>query len=346
MNGSRVTVLMPAHNAVSYVSASVRSILNQTFWDFELIIIDDASSDDTGNVVRQFSDSRIRYFRNEQNLGVARTLNRGLDLAKGDYVVRADADDICFPGRIERQVKFMDAHPEIGVSGGRVRLFGSELPVINRCPVGSDIVKAYLLLDNPLIHPSVIMRKGLLDKHNLRYDPQLSRTEDFDLWSRAADCFDIDNVPEVLVKMRCHAGSVTSTASDAMTRQSEMILARNLRRLEMDLTEEMAGFHHRVSRGRRVSSRETLIEAEKWFISLQERNRVQGMFSTDALAIALGMVWFRLCLNSSPVSGIWKTWRRSSLSRYYRPAPSDLGRFLLSIAWYRLRSTVKKGGVA
>lgn len=346
MSESRVTVLMPAHNAVSYVPASVRSILNQTFSDFEFIIIDDASSDDTGNVVRQFGDSRIRYFRNEQNLGVARTLNQGLDLAKGEYIVRADADDICLPWRIERQVKFMDAHPEIGVSGSRVRLFGSELPVVNRCPVGSDIVKAYLLLDNPLIHPSVIMRKKALDKHNLRYDPRFARSEDFDLWSRAADCFTIDNVPEVLVKMRCHAGSVTSTASDAMTHQTEMILARNLRKLGMDLTEEMARFHHRVSRGRRMESSIALIKTEQWFIDLQEKNRLRGLFSTDALAVALGMVWFRLCLNSSPVSGIWKTWRRSSLGKSYRPVLSDLGRFLLSIAWHRLRSPLVKGVVA
>jgi len=325
---------MPAHNAVTYVRASVHSILNQTFSDFEFVIIDDASSDDTGDVVRQFRDSRIRYFRNEENLGVARTLNKGIDLAKGEYIVRADADDISLPGRIERQVKFMDAHPGIGVSGSRIKLFGNELPVVNHCPVGADVVKAYLLLDNPLFHPSVIMRKAFLDRHHLRYDPHFARSEDFDLWSRAVDFFDLDNMPEVLVKMRCHAGSVTSTTIDVMTQQSEIILARNLSKLGMDLTEEEADFHHRVSRGRRVGSREVLVEAEKWFIGLQERNRVQGVFSTEALAVAVGMVWFRLCLNSANLGAwVWRKYRSSPLSSGYRPQPGEVGRFFASILW-------------
>ncbi|MFH1027215.1 MAG: glycosyltransferase family 2 protein [Pseudomonadota bacterium] len=333
-----ITVLMPVHNGGKFLRPAIASILQQTLTEFEFVIIDDASSDETDDVVRQFSDSRIRYFRNEQNLGVAQTLNKGLDLANGDYIVRADADDISLPGRIEQQVQFMDAHPAIGVSGSRVRLFGDELPVVNYCPIGADVVKAYLLLDNPLFHPSAILRKEMLDKHNLRYDPQFTRSEDFDLWSRAAGCFEIDNVPEVLVRVRCHTGNVTSRAIDAMTRQSEMILVRNLKKLGIDLTEQEAIFHHCMSRGRRVESELSLARAEKWFLDLKEKNLRNGLFSPDAFAVALGMVWFRLCRNSAPVSGVWKIWKRSKLNGYYSPTPEELGPFLLSIIWHRLHS--------
>ena len=121
----RVVVLMPVYNAERYIDSAVRSILQQSFQDVQLLIIDDASSDQSLEVVQHFRDSRIRLEQNERNLGLAATLNRGLQLADCEYLVRMDADDRSLPRRLELQVGFMDSCPEIGVSGTWMRLFGS-----------------------------------------------------------------------------------------------------------------------------------------------------------------------------------------------------------------------------
>ncbi|MBS1665716.1 MAG: glycosyltransferase family 2 protein, partial [Bacteroidetes bacterium] len=105
----KVTVLMPAYNAGKYIGAAVNSVLAQTFTDFELLIVDDGSEDDTAAVVREYGDGRIRMVRQERG-GVSMALNRGLEEARGEYICRFDADDICFPQRLERQVRFLDEH--------------------------------------------------------------------------------------------------------------------------------------------------------------------------------------------------------------------------------------------
>ena len=116
---------MPAYNAEKYINEAIDSILAQTFTDFEFIIIDDGSTDSTCAIVESYSDSRIRFFKNEHNLGVAATLNRGLDLARGEYIARMDADDISLPTRFEKQAAYMDSHPDVVVCGTGVECFGA-----------------------------------------------------------------------------------------------------------------------------------------------------------------------------------------------------------------------------
>ncbi len=120
----KVTVLMPVYNAEKYLKTAIESILKQTFSDFELLIINDGSTDGSEEIIRSFNDKRIRLFNNEQNLGIIKTLNKGLNLAKGEYIIRMDADDISLPDRLELQVKYMEENPGIGISGTQARIFG------------------------------------------------------------------------------------------------------------------------------------------------------------------------------------------------------------------------------
>ena len=120
----RISVIMPAYNAEKYIREAIDSILAQTYTDFEFIIIDDASTDATASIVESYSDERIRFFRNEHNMGVANTLNRGLDLAVGEYIARMDSDDISLPERFAKQVEFMDTHTDVIVCGSNAIVFG------------------------------------------------------------------------------------------------------------------------------------------------------------------------------------------------------------------------------
>ena len=124
----KISVVMPAYNAENYIREAIDSILAQTFRDFEFLIIDDGSTDHTVEIIRSYSDSRIRLYQNERNMGVAATLNRGLDLARGEYIARMDADDISLPERFAKQAAYMDAHPDVAVCGSNIILFSEGAP--------------------------------------------------------------------------------------------------------------------------------------------------------------------------------------------------------------------------
>lgn len=340
-----VSVIMPVYNASRYLSDAIKSILNQNFKDFEFIIIDDDSSDNSAEIVNRYQDNRIILVRNSRNLGVARTLNKGIELAKGKYIVRMDADDISAPRRLERQVRFMDTNPHIGISGGWVRLFGNGCSVIARVPQDSQEIAAYMVFENPLWHMTVIMRKDLIEKYNLRYDPSFTRSEDYDLWTKAAQYFSIANIPKVIVKVREHSNSATRANWDEVTAQTETILGRMLLRSGIPATNEEIAFHHRVGRGYRVQSRQEIEKAESWLKKLCDANMISGGITDTAYRRAVALVWFRLCANSGPLGQwIFRKWRNSSLAIGY-PQPIDgLLRFVASIIWHRCLSPLRVGG--
>jgi len=337
----RVTVLMPVYNASEFLREAVDSILKQSFSDFEFLIIDDGSTDGSQSLIHSYHDSRIRFDQNEKNIGVAKTLNRGLDLARGEYIARMDADDISLPRRLEKQIHFMDKNPEIGVSGTWIRLFGDQPRVVARCPNGASIIKAYMLFDNALYHPTVIMRRDMIKKYNLRYDSHFNRTEDYDLWLRASNHFSLGNLPEALVMMRHHKDSITNTAETVMTDQTEKLLFKGLLNLGLRPTKEELEFHHIVGRGRRLSSRDEVDKAEKWLKTLKGQNEKVGFYESEALEKAIGMVWFKVCSNSTPMGMlVWSKCRKSSLSDGYAPPFSEVMRFWASMIWHTVRKVV------
>lgn len=334
----KVTVLLPVHNAAEFLGESIPSILVQTFKDFELLVLDDGSTDASVEIVSGFADSRIRLERNPDNLGIAMTLNRGLDLAKGDYIARMDADDRACPERLARQAEYLDRHPQIGVLGSWVRLFGSQPPVVERQPVGADAVRAGLVFDNPLFHPTVMMRRSVLEEHGLRYDPFFSRTEDFELWSRLSRHCGLDNLPRVLVEMRAHGANITATTQDTMTPQTMALLQGHLDRISIAVDTEQAAWHHHVGRGRRMHDLDAVARAEEWIRTVARSGVESGFCSRQGMAAAAGMTWFRLCRNCGNLGpGIWRIWRRSPLSKGYKPPRDEYARWLISIAWHMFR---------
>lgn len=151
-----VSVIMPVYNCEVYVRKSVTAVLNQRFRNFEFIIIDDGSTDRTREILRTFSDERIRYFENKENCGVVRTLNRGIDLANGKYIMRTDADDVSYPEMIGSLVDYMETDPGCILCGSYVRLLGTR-KIISK-PSEDVTVKIYTLLSCPFPHTCVMIR--------------------------------------------------------------------------------------------------------------------------------------------------------------------------------------------
>lgn len=205
-----VSILMPVYNAEPYLSEAIQSMLNQTYADFELIILDDCSTDRSAEVVQTFSDARIVYHRNEVNSGLANNLNTGLKLATGKYIARMDGDDISLPHRLQTQVDFLESHPDIDLCSCAMQMFGADnqLWVRDRDP---EQVKITMMFYSAVLHASSVFRRDVFEKNNLYYNQETFPAEDYDLWARAAFYCRMVNLPDVMYLYRMHRTQVTST---------------------------------------------------------------------------------------------------------------------------------------
>lgn len=206
----KVSVVMPAYNAEKYIREAVDSILNQTFTDFEFIIINDGSTDRTKEIILEYDDPRIVLLENEKNRGIVATLNKGLDAAKGEYIARMDADDIAVPERLTIQVEYMDKHPEIGVLGTGLKKFGDGIKDGKRIfSQNPDKLKAELLFATNIAHPTVVMRKAVLDAFHICYELEYAGAEDFLMWWKLSQKTQIATLPDILLNYRIHKSQIT-----------------------------------------------------------------------------------------------------------------------------------------
>ena len=316
MTMPRVTILMPVHNGASYLREAIESILAQTFRDFEFLIVDDASEDNSAAIVQSVSDPRIRLVRSDNRLRLSGALNLGLKKAAGDLIARMDADDICLPSRIEEQVAHMDSHPKLGVSGTWVKVFGANRDGIERYPESSQEVRAHSLFNTPFAHPTVMLRRKLFLKHSLTYDVTYYPTEDFELWERALRLFPGDNMPRALLRYRVHEHSMTGNDWSEMDRQASRVSARRLTDLGFEPVDEVVRFHRKVATATVEVSVLDICRAEDWLKSILAANDTKNLFERDALAEVVAEIWLRACMHTTGL-GWWlvRKYATSTLSR-------------------------------
>lgn len=203
MNGNNaplVSILISTYNDERYIVESINSILNQTYRNLEVLVVNDASTDHTGQLLRQIQDERVIIIENETNRKLAANLNKMIWMAKGKYFARMDADDISMPERIAHQVRYMEEHPEIDVLGTWTELIGNSTGVVTP-PCNHDQICSCLLFQNIIAHPSVMLRASTCD---YRYDESLSAGQDYELWSRLIWNKRFAILPEVLLQYRIH----------------------------------------------------------------------------------------------------------------------------------------------
>lgn len=208
----KVSVLMPVYRTKeTYLREAIESILAQTFTDFEFLILDDCPEDNREDVVKSYQDTRIKYSKNEHNLGISESRNKLIAMAEGEYLAVFDHDDISLPERFAKQVAYLDAHPEVGIVGTA----HIEVPsgkVVNH-PLYNDEIEEQLMFSCPLIHPSVMMRKSLLVATGVQYDKEFFPTEDYNLYLHLIGKTKFANLPEVLFKYRKHSSNTTNKAT-------------------------------------------------------------------------------------------------------------------------------------
>lgn len=198
----KITVLMPVYNAEKFLREAIDSILNQTFKDFEFLIINDASTDGTEKIILSYKDPRIRYFKNQKNLGVARTLNKGLKLAKAELIARMDADDISLPERLETEYRVMLNEQDLVLLASnfeRIDKDGKYLSTEHKVILPEEIYYT-LQFRNYLGHPTVMYKKKTVLEEFKGY--KIQESEDYDLWLRISKKYKIEEINKVLVKIR------------------------------------------------------------------------------------------------------------------------------------------------
>jgi glycosyltransferase involved in cell wall biosynthesis len=228
-----ISVLLPVYNQVRYVGYGLESILTQTFGDFELLIVDDGSTDGSSDIISRYSDPRIRVIRNQTNIGLAPSLNRGMAAARGKYLARQDADDISLPERFAKEVTYLEAHPDVALLGTGADIIDDNGNFLWRpARPSTDVeLKWEMLSRNPFFHTSVMFRRRVVDKvGGYTTDPVIFRAfvEDYDLWSRVAQVGRVFLLPEPLVQYRIYPNNSSARTRAAQDEQLQAIASRNV----------------------------------------------------------------------------------------------------------------------
>lgn len=210
----KVSVIMSVYNGEEFLRDSILSILNQTYSDFEFVIIDDCSTDNTLKILEEFykKDSRIKILNNTQNLGLTKSLNKAISESSGEYLARLDAGDVSSPDRLEKQVAFLDQHKEVGLLGSFMYIIDTKGEILKevRYPTDNETLKKDLIKYNPFVHSSIMFRKDVGARVGF-YDENFKYAQDYDFYFKLFPLTKFANLPMFLVQYRHMPNSITST---------------------------------------------------------------------------------------------------------------------------------------
>lgn len=299
-----VSVLMPVYNASGYLAEAIESVVSQTFTDWEFIIVDDGSTDGSDTIIKKYAkeDKKIKYYRNEQNLGVIKTLNRGISLCSGKYIARMDADDICVSERLEMQYNFLEKNTGVALCGTYAMIINEEgRPTGKIINLQSDEYLQISLLFTPsFVHPSIMVKAEVL-KANL-YSDAYKHAEDYELWCRIARNHQVANIPCFLLKYRWHTQNVSVVNNFTQEDTKRKIIRGELQRLALNPDKEELKLHtisYRQYDAKNKSGKEAFTDyykLENWFSKIINSNKIAGIYSPNALSAHLWSRWIVLCL--------------------------------------------------
>lgn len=292
-----VSIIMPVYNAASYLQEAITSILNQSFSNFELLVFNDGSSDGSAELLKQFHDPRLKLFNYSVNTGYVIHLNEGIKIAQGKYIARMDADDVSYPDRLQKQVDYLETHPEVGVCGSQVRYIGDYNGESSMPTTYSEIAIA-LIAQCPIWHPTVMMRRSILTERNLLYNNDFLFTEDYDLWCKIAKETKIINLSKPLLYYRKHKQQVSVTKIASQIEASNLIGSEYLLSLGFNLSDEQATgltyLRKNLWQYPIVSSAGEYSSIINTMNEIIKQNDTLKVFNTDELYIQFTLYWQKI----------------------------------------------------
>lgn len=331
----RVTVFIPAFNREDYICTAINSMLAQEYTDFEILVVDDGSTDRTAERVAAYADPRVRLSVSQSNQGIPASRNRGLELARGEYIALLDSDDYSYPERLGTQVAFLDQNPDIVQVGSGCTLMdenGQLLKRVRRHPLKPDDIDAHLLFHCSLINRTIMARTEPLREFG--YDTAFPRCQDYDLHVRLAEHYRMANLPQLLVCGREHPGRITKNTRGLGRDRKMAIQAKVLDQLAMDYSDKDLLWHYLLTQKPDAdidSAAEYLDWAEHWLESLAAANRSTGRFDAGAFRRVLAAMWAVACWHYAGGPGNSRV-RRLLGSRLTRGLPGNLD----PVTWARM----------
>jgi len=305
---------MPTWNSAAFLRSTLQSILNQSFSAWELIVVDDGSTDQTCRILDLINDPRIRIIHNPNRKGIAHALNLGLQAATAPYIARMDSDDISRPHRLKKQYAFMEAHPEIGLCGTQVKSFGGTASRVWHYPIEDAAIRARLFFKSSFAHPTVMFNREQLEKHQWRYDESYLSGEDWDLWLRVSLSTKMANLPDVLLDYRQSPGSASQSQRQRQKQAESQLLKRNLDSYGVESDPDTVETFHRIVNDIQQGS-EFLEKSRNLLEKLDVHNKAQGRFQKQLFENEIGLRFLNICQVQISKEG-WRAWKASPFARH------------------------------
>ena len=289
---------MPVFNGERYLAEAISSILNQTYSDFEFIIINDGSNDSSRQIVESYKDNRIIVINNDGNKGLIYSLNKGLEVAKGKYIARIDADDIAVETRFEKQVSFLEENQNVGVLSSDYIRFNNSSKKYTKSISGDDRIKSFLLFSATICHPTLMLRKSVLSENNLVYSSSAKHVEDYELWTRLALVTKFETLNEALLMYRDHENQVSHLYAEIQTENSDIVRKNYLESLQFTFSIEELNTHNFIASNQRITSKSDLISIEKWLKNLILQNQKSKKIKDSSFKQFISKIWKDCCGNT------------------------------------------------
>lgn len=296
----KITVLMPVYNTEKYIENAISSILNQSFVDFELLIINDGSTDKSILKIEKYTDKRIKIISNNKNLGLANVRNIGLENINTEYIAFLDSDDISNFRRLEKQFDFLEKNPDYVLCGSWVETIGKEKHIW-KYESENELLKSQFIFSDPFATSAVMIRNNVLTNNNLCFDTSFPPCEDYDLWEKVINYGKIYNIPEILTYYRIH-DSQTSTNDKKKKQFIEndwRVQRRILEKLGLEITPNMEVVHRIVRWENMKITPNNYYRAKKWLIRLCDYNKKGEIFDQTAFTRVVSEKWYNLLKKSS-----------------------------------------------
>lgn len=307
-----VSVLLPNYNNGAYLQESIGTLLNQSFTDFEVIIVDDASADNSVEVIKSIKDQRIRLIQKETNSGIVDALNLAIENSTGKYMIRMDGDDLSLPGRFETLVTYMEQHPEVGVCSSKLQCFGARNNIVN-ANTNPKKLRAGLIHGVTTPHATCIYRKSFFDKHQVRYRNNFPHMEDYDLFFRIKNLTTYGHIPTIFYMYRIYDKNVTVLNKDKRRGTSIRFYGQVIEELGIEPSEENSLLHYEFFHKDTIS-----FDVSEYYVHikrLMKSNEKLKIYDPKTLRAELADFWNRfLCFYSSH-----RKLRLTSLTRYRMP---------------------------
>jgi glycosyltransferase involved in cell wall biosynthesis len=308
---------MPVYNAEKYINNTIKSILNQTLQDFEFIIIDDASTDSSVNIIESYNDSRIILYKSKKNVGYVANLNKMLNLAQGEFIARQDNDDISHPQRLQRQVDYLTKNPDVGVCGSYARFIGRKRGLF-KVPLDDKSIRALMIFQCPMIHPSVMIRSSTL-VDGLKYDEELCPAEDYNMWFEISKKYKLANLPCPLLYYRLHGKNISILNREIQVTQANKIRSKIVEYIMGTMiTEEEKRIHGLIGHPYDIDCSDLYLLRD-WLMKMLTLNKMYHFCDLRTLEHTIFETWSILCRNNNRISSlkILKIYSESILFKWW-----------------------------